>query len=242
MKKYKINPKNIIKVFRIDDEANMYIYNLNGEEVLLKLFKTTNEEILEKKRKKIEIMSENKAINDEMGNIGAAIFDGKIVGYFMPINLEYVRSINSYDGKKDKILALKKLREKVEKLNENGVFIGSFDENDILTNYDKSDILLYNLDKCKIDDIDFDINNKQLQRFYRKCSNIENIDSYALNLFTIEFLERIYPIYVFDYLISNELPKYLNTEENRKIVDSMILLSDNYQKKYLIDNIRNKKM
>lgn len=33
-------------------------------------------------------MSENKAINDEMGNIGNAIFDGKIVGYFMPIDMD----------------------------------------------------------------------------------------------------------------------------------------------------------
>ena len=107
MKNFKIEPKNILRTFRIEEESNMYIYNLNGKEVLLKLFTTDNEEKLESKRKKIEIMSENKAINDEMGNIGNAIFDGKIVGYFMPIDMEYVRPISEYDRRKDKIVVLK---------------------------------------------------------------------------------------------------------------------------------------
>ena len=232
MKNFKIEPKNILRTFRIEEESNMYIYNLNGKEVLLKLFTTDNEEKLENKRKKIEIMSENKAINDEMGNIGNAIFDGKIVGYFMPIDMEYVRTISEYDRRKDKIVALKKLREKVEKLNENGVFIGDFDKNDILIN----------LDKCKIDGMDFDKTSKNIDRFNRKCKNQENIDSYTLNLFTIELLERIYPPYVVNYLINNELPKYLDTKVNRSIVREMNSLDDSYQKRYLIDDIHAKRM
>lgn len=242
MKNFKIEPRNMLKEFRTEEDSKMFIYNLNGEEVLLKLFKTTDEKELESKRKKIEIMSENKAINDEMGNIGNAIFDGKIVGYFMPIDVEYVRPISEFDRRKDKIVVLKRLKEKVEKLNENGVFIGDFDKNDILINYSKDNILLFNLDKCKIDDMDFDKKSKNIDRFNSKCKNQENIDSYTLNLFTIELLERIYPPYVVNYLISNELPKYLDTEKNRSIVREMTSLNDSYQKRYLIDDVRTKKM
>ncbi len=242
MKNFKIEPRNMLKEFRTEEDSKMFIYNLNGEEVLLKLFKTTDEKELESKRKKIEIMSENKAINDEMGNIGNAIFDGKIVGYFMPIDVEYVRPISEFDRRKDKIVVLKRLKEKVEKLNENGVFIGDFDKNDILINYSKDNILLFNLDKCKIDDMDFDKKSKNIDRFNSKCKNQENIDSYTLNLFTIELLERIYPPYVVNYLISNELPKYLDTEKNRSIVREMTSLNDSYQKRYLIDDVRTKRM
>lgn len=242
MKNFKIEPRNMLKEFRTEEDSKIFIYNLNGEEVLLKLFKTTDEKELESKRKKIEIMSENKAINDEMGNIGNAIFDGKIVGYFMPIDVEYVRPISEFDRRKDKIVVLKRLKEKVEKLNENGVFIGDFDKNDILINYSKDNILLFNLDKCKIDDMDFDKKSKNIDRFNSKCKNQENIDSYTLNLFTIELLERIYPPYVVNYLISNELPKYLDTEKNRSIVREMTSLNDSYQKRYLIDDVRTKRM
>ena len=242
MKNFKIEPRNMLKEFRTEEDSKMFIYNLNGEEVLLKLFKTTDEKELESKRKKIEIMSENKAINDEIGNIGNAIFDGKIVGYFMPFDMEYVRPISEFDRRKDKIVVLKRLKEKVEKLNENGVFIGDFDKNDILINYSKDNILLFNLDKCKIDDMDFDKKSKNIDRFNSKCKNQENIDSYTLNLFTIELLERIYPPYVVNYLISNELPKYLDTEKNRSIVREMTSLNDSYQKRYLIDDVRTKRM
>ena len=242
MKNFKIEPRNMLKEFRTEEDSKIFIYNLNGEEVLLKLFKTTDEKELESKRKKIEIMSENKAINDEMGNIGNAIFDGKTVGYFMPIDVEYVRPISEFDRRKDKIVVLKRLKEKVEKLNENGVFIGDFDKNDILINYSKDNILLFNLDKCKIDDMDFDKKSKNIDRFNSKCKNQENIDSYTLNLFTIELLERIYPPYVVNYLISNELPKYLDTEKNRSIVREMTSLNDSYQKRYLIDDVRTKRM
>lgn len=242
MKNFKIEPRNMLREFRTEEDSKIFIYNLNGEEVLLKLFKTTDEKELESKRKKIEIMSENKAINDEMGNIGNAIFDGKIVGYFMPIDVEYVRPISEFDRRKDKIVVLKRLKEKVEKLNENGVFIGDFDKNDILINYSKDNILLFNLDKCKIDDMDFDKKSKNIDRFNSKCKNQENIDSYTLNLFTIELLERIYPPYVVNYLISNELPKYLDTEKNRSIVREMTSLNDSYQKRYLIDDVRTKRM
>ena len=242
MKNFKIEPRNMLREFRTEEDSKIFIYNLNGEEVLLKLFKTTDEKELESKRKKIEIMSENKAINDEMGNIGNAIFDGKIVGYFMPIDVEYVRPISEFDRRKDKIVVLKRLKEKVEKLNENGVFIGDFDKNDILINYSKDNILLFNLDKCKIDDMDFDKKSKNIDRFNSKCKNQENIDSYTLNLFTIELLERIYPPYVVNYLISNELPKYLDTEKNRSIVRKMTALNDSNQKRYLIDDVRTKRM
>lgn len=242
MKNFKIEPRNILETFRIEEESNTYIYNLNGKKVLLKLFTTDNEEKLESKRKKIEIMSENKAINDEMGNIGNAIFDGKIVGYFMPIDMEYVRPISEYDRRKDKIVVLKRLKEKVEKLNENGVFIGDFDKNDILINYSKDNILLFNLDKCKIDGMDFDKKSENIDRFNEKCKNQGNIDSYTLNLFTIELLERIYKPYVVNYLISNELPKYLDTKVNRSIIREMNSLNDSYQKRYLIDDIHTKRM
>ena len=116
------------------------------------------------------------------------------------------------------------------------------EENDILINYSKDNILLFNLDKCKIDDMDFDKKSKNIDRFNKKCKNQENIDSYTLNLFTIELLERIYQPYVVNYLISNELPKYLDTKVNRSIIREMNSLNDSYQKRYLIDDIHTKRM
>ena len=46
MKNFKIEPRNILETFRIEEESNTYIYNLNVKKVLLKLFTTDNEEKL----------------------------------------------------------------------------------------------------------------------------------------------------------------------------------------------------
>ena len=90
--------------------------------------------------------------------------------------------------------------------------------------------------------MDFDKKSENIDRFNEKCKNQENIDSYTLNLFTIELLERIYKPYVVNYLISNELPKYLDTKVNRSIIREMNSLNDSYQKRYLIDDIHTKRM
>ena len=72
--------------------------------------------------------------------------------------------------------------------------------------------------------------------------NEEKVDNYCFNLFTVSLMEKIYSPYVLNYLTSNPLPRYMDSKENRKIVDKLVFLDDSYQKKYIIDNLTSKRM
>ena len=69
------------------------------------------------------------------------------------------------------------------------------------------------------------------------CNKIENIDSYCFNLFTISMLTKYRNSYVLDNLSEKLLPIELNNKKNKEIIESMINLDNNYEKKYLLDNL-----
>ena len=101
---------------------------------------------------------------------------------------------------------------------------------------------MINLDNFKINDLDFDTPSTFVHYFRRNCKNEEKVDNYCFNLFTVSLMEKIYSPYVLNYLTSNPLPRYMDSKENRKIVDKLVFLDDSYQKKYIIDNLTSKRM
>ena len=201
-------------------------------------------ENLPNKEKKIKLIEEKKSLIDEVKILGPAYENEEFKGYIMireflkyldylPKNFKDIFTI-----KRKKIAYLKLIREKIEKLNDDGIFIGDFNEKNFLTDKNVSLVKLCDLDNFKIDELDFDTKHKFVQKFENSSAKADYIDSYCFNLFTISYLLKIDMPYLSDYLSNYKLPKFLDNKKNREILDSMIHLDSSYQKKYLIDNMK----
>ena len=200
-------------------------------------------ESLPNKEKKIKLLDQKKNIEDEVKILGPAYQDGKFKGYIM--NKEDLKKLDMLPEhfsdrfilRKRKIALLKLIREKIEKLNAEGIFIGDFNQNNFLTDKNVSLVKLCDLDNLKIDGLDFDTKHRFVQYYESSDANINNIDSYCFNLFTIAYLNN-YDLGYFDYRGPLKLPKELKTKENMDICESMTHLDSSYVPKYLIDNMR----
>ena len=239
MKYIEIDKSKIKKLYSDGVESNIYLYDLDGQTVLLKLLKDKSS--LKNKEKKVNIIIDSDILKDEVNILASASINGQFVGYFMPLDLEYTRTVSDFDKKRVKISALKQLRDKMERFNKNGIYIGDFNEKNILIDKENN-IKLCDLDNFKINDLDFDTPSTFVHYFRRNCKNEEKVDNYCFNLFTVSLMEKIYSPYVLNYLTSNPLPRYMDSKENRKIVDKLVFLDDSYQKKYIIDNLTSKRI
>lgn len=258
MREIKISKKNIVgyiggDLFETDafsggQESLVFLYKdpmLYKREVLLKYIRPLKQfvdsnvvislDIMENKRKKIELISNMGCFKNEIRILDACYEFGEFKGFTMEKCL-YER-INEFEPKKILIRYLKLIREKIELLNSNNVYIGDYNITNFLTNKDKSKIKMCDLDNLRIDGIDFDLKSRGVLKFREGCNNIENIDSYCFNIFTIALLNYYRNSFVLDHLDECPIPDELYNKENLDIIDSMINLDNSYKKKYLIDNI-----
>ena len=245
MNKIIYNKNNIIKEYTEGIESHIYYYNNNGNIVFFKCFKNEiqidkdetiliTDDVLENKRKKIEIIKDSSCFSDEVDILDLVYDkDGRFIGYTMKI--DSLTTAKDISKRKVKIDILKQLKDKVLKFNENNIYIGDFNHNNILICGDR--IKLCDLDNFRIGNLDFDTKSLSQNTYLKKGGKIDNIDNYCYNLFTICYLGNIFNPYVWQYIRMNGLPRILDTKENRKYIDEM-LRCKNKEKKYLIDNTR----
>ena len=227
----------LLKYFRDKEIENNIeqIYKKNHDYDFYNMLrgKTNSEEDMKKKEKKVYMIPFLKCLENEVQIYDRAYKDGIFKGYTM--EKSYYKPIDVFEKKRCKIEYLKMIKKKIEYLNSCGVFIGDFNRKNFLTNTNKNDIKLCDLDNFRIYSFDFDTKNPNMKRFEYCCKNKELIDSYCFNIFTICYLSKICSSY---FNFNNKLPYILDTKENREIYDSMNHLDNSYQKKYLIDNLR----
>ena len=266
MRKVEIDQNNIIKKYDEGIESNIYLYkdnSLYNNEVLFKKFKTKEERLkerleyykykgflyelgfnsktidmspyyLENKYRKLIIISHLKCLKNEIKLLDLAYENNSFDGYTM--KKSKFETTNCFEKKKNIIKYLKLLKDKIELLNSNGVFIGDFNEKNFLVSSDFEQLKLCDLDNFKINNIDFDTKTKYMKDFEENCDNKDYIDSYCFNVFTICILGRYSRINVEGN--HYKLPYIINTKENREILESMKNLDNTYTPKYMIDNLR----
>ena len=246
MNTIEFNKEKIIRPFDKGVESVIYYYDKDGKIVLMKKFNDEiklsdqtlkiDSDVLNNKENKIEFIESSKLFKDEVTILDKVYEEGNFKAYTM--EKSELRETDCFMKRKNKIKILKLLKEKIEKFNSEGIFIGDIQSRNILTTKDSSKIELCDLDNFRIGNFDFDTKSLFVNEFEKKCSNSELIDCYAFNLFTVCFLSKVFSPYVYSHLQDKGLPRILNTKENRDILDSMLHLDNSYQKKYLIDNIR----
>lgn len=239
MKRIELNRNNIIKKIDEGMESVIYIYKDGSNVCCIKLLKkyielpTKKIEIpegtFENKRKKIEIINDDPLFSDEVRPISLVYENGMFLGYTM--KLENYKTAEVFDSRKKKIEILRKYKEKIEKFNEHGIYIGDISENNIFVT--ENGIKLCDLDNIKIGNLDFDIKNCFQKEYLRKYEGIENIDKYTFNLFTICYLSKTVSVFVNSYLKKGKLPRPINSNRNYELIKDK-----NYTEDYFIDNLK----
>lgn len=239
MKRIELNRNNIINKIDEGMESVIYIYKDGSNICCIKLLKKyielptkkieISEETFENKRKKIEIINNDSLFSDEVRPISLVYENGMFLGYTM--ELENYKTAEVFDSRKKKIEILRKYKEKIEKFNEHGIYIGDISENNIFVT--ENGIKLCDLDNIRIGNLDFDIKNCFQKEYLRKYEGIENIDKYTFNLFTIGYLSKIVSVFVDSYLKEGKLPKPINSKRNLELIKDK-----NYTEDYFIDNLK----
>lgn len=240
-----LNKDNLRRKFADGTESSIYFYIHNNKTVFLKLFKMelkiedtstiVTKETLENKRKKLELIPTLEELKGEI-KILDLVYDNddNFIGHTMEIDsLKTARDINRTSKR---IEILKLVRDKMEIFNKNGIYISDFNQSNVLIT--DTGIKFCDLDNFKIGEFDSDLKTLFQYTYLGKCSNIENIDNYCFNFFTVAYIGRIFEPYVWYNLKHNGLPRKLDTKENRKIINELLNIDDSYEKKYLIDNMR----
>lgn len=223
-------------------EGDIYYYKRNNELVLLKVFRRdimlddevrhVSDETIENKKNKLEIISESPLFSDEV-KLYDLVYDGddNLIGYTMKIDC--LKTSNDVNFTRKRIEILKLMKEKIELFNKNNIYIGDFNQRNIIVT--KDGIKLCDLDNIKIGDYDFDMPGLFVLEYLKRFYDETKIDNYSFNLETICYLGRIYEPFLFYSLHKNGLPRVINTKRNRILIKK-ILENKNDNNEYLIDN------
>lgn len=238
MRYINIEKENIKNICNGGGESEISFYVLNGSLVFLKRFRSNDELLLNNKLNKLEFITSSGIFNNEVEILGAAIEDGKFVGYFMKYDPNYIKPINIGLDLNTKINLLRILREKIEILNSYNIFILDFNGGNFLMNNNANNIKLCDLDNFQIGNMKANLISDVAQDYLNSENNDMYVDNYCFNLYTLSLISGIIMPYIFDYIHSGKIPKCLDTKENREFIKTLRLYSNKYQKGYLIDNIK----
>lgn len=243
MNKIIFDENKILRRYSGGVESDIYYYKVNNKVVFLKLFKkeihfhkdikVMDKEILENKRKKLEIISESPLFSNEVTIYDLAYDEyDNFIGYTMKI--DSLKTAYDVDKTKKKIEILKLVRDKLEIFNKNGIYIGDFNPRNIIIS---DNIKLCDLDNFKINDLDFDILNSFQLVHSKENLDKNSIDNFSFNMQTVSYIGNIYIPYTIHYIEDKGLPRKLNTKKNKDL-SYKLLNGNNCNSEYFIDNLR----
>ena len=219
-------------------ESTTHPYEFKGQKEVIKLFKSHIN--LQNKIKKINLIKERAKDLDFL--VTADFFvenNGKIIGYGMPYikgkPIDFARGTD----KKQNIMYLKQLSEKLKKLHELNIIAADFNHNHIIQ--PDGQIKLIDHDNFKIDNLDMDSKNEFVKNYISKTDSFDKkFDDYFLNLYTISVITNINTLsllkrnsYTFD--------RWPKDNEICSIIKNTLDLDENYNEDLIVDKINDKK-
>ena len=236
----------------ISSEVYKYLDN-KGHEVVLKYFRRRikiwkngepteiefTEEMAKNKEEKLQLLDKDICMWYDP-KLFDLIYDENLglVGYTM----EYVNLPSLYDlngkFKSKKIVLLKKLKDRIEELNRNGVYVGDFMSKDNFLVDQNGEIKFLDVDNFHVHSLDFDLSNPYIDSYNDRNKKIDNVDNFCFNLFTLSFYTRVLMSNLYIYLKENGLPYRFCTEENKQLIEDM-MNKRNYEKRYILDSQKN---
>lgn len=225
------------QTFGEGNESNTYIFEIDGEKKIVKIFRKSVD--LPNKLKKINLIKERLKKCDFVVKPEAILrCNGKFIGYIMPkINGNVFDYINY--SKEECLYILKDLSTKLKRLHKLGIVAADFHRNFIVD--DNGNIKLIDCDNFAIDNLYVDSENIYLKKYNESIKYFdERFDNYLLNLFTISCLVRIFCPFLYDQYKSKPFNIYSKDEEINKIIFNTFNLHKQYNEDLIIDKIFSK--
>ncbi len=214
-------------------ESNLYEFE---KDYLIKIFKTEDSEILKQKEDKIEIL--NSLELNGIIPLEKVYIDNNFRGYLSKTEKDFhpVDSLRQKNKEKQRILLL--LRKELELLHQNNILFGDIHSENIL--YDGNTIKLCDLDNAYINNINFDALNNYISTYIHNIDTIDyRIDNYALNIFTVGYLNKISFPYIFEFILNKGRLNYsLNSIENKIIINNLVNIRKEYNDDLLINHLK----
>lgn len=218
-------------------EGQIYLYNDNGQKVAIKLFNTTNLNILENKEKKIILLNKLPLNENILKPIKTVSNNEQVIGYTQELIWPHhtFSELKILMLKKDKIDVLKQAKSLIENLHNNGIVHGDIRSLNLLSQDKK--VKICDIDNCIIDGLNFDTYGWFTNDYNKnvKCID-ERLDIFCFNLVTLALLKRIMD----DTVYAHMKDAYIFNKDIKKIYEEMLNLTENYNGEYLIDYINQK--
>ena len=220
------------------DESTIHPFMYKDKKKVFKLFKEGIN--IDNKFEKIVLL------NDRLKNIDFVVtaeciikYNGKPIGYIMPyIDGEIFDSLSF--RKKDNILILKDIAEKVKELHKLGIVCGDLIDN-IMVDSNKN-IYFIDIDNFLIDNLTINTKTILLKEYEKQIQKFDyKFDYYILNLLTLSIITKIDPNYLeLQYRINPERFNFKDEEINQ-IVRNTFNLKDVYEEELIVDKITSNK-
>ena len=219
-------------------ESTAHPFIDNGKQKLFKLFKEGID--IDNKTKKIILL------NDRLKDVDFVItaesivkYNGKVIGYIMPyINGQVFNSLSF--RKKDNILVLKDISQKLKELHKLGIVCGDILHN-ILVDSNKN-VYFIDHDNFSIDGLPIDTKNFFLQEYEKQIKTFDyKFDNYLLNILTLSIITKVQAYYINLYYNKNCENFNFRDDEINKIVRNTLNLNVPYEEDLIVDKIETKK-
>lgn len=175
--------------------------------------------------------------------IATLSYEKKFVGY-RGIWIDCPKWEDAYLFLDNKITCLKMIREKLRMFHELGIVYGDIKDDNILVD-GRGEIIFCDLDNMQVGDYSIDIMGTFAQDFVERYGVVDKkLDSYMMNLFTLDQFPHQgwwYPGVISELQLGiypMEFQKENNYLKNRKLVKEMVNVTEKYQGRYFIDQLK----
>lgn len=213
-----------IKIFRKDFGQ----WDKNADEI---------EEIRENKLQKLILLYGMKDFDNRLKPINTFSYNGRIVGY-REIFLECQTLFGTFLTTSEKKYYLKLIREKLDIFHKLGIVYGDVNGSNIFIDERNEEVVFCDIDNMKVLDCPSDMVNDLATEFL-DCYGIvdEKLDSYMMNLLTLEQFGFECDDNILGALKIKEIPKMLENDKNKRLLKEMSCVRKSYSGGYLIDNL-----
>lgn len=198
-------------------ESKLYIYGDN----LIKIF--FDDSKIENKISKLKLLSEKNT--GMIKPLDFVAYEGEIIGYTMPYLKNYYPIDPFLLNRKSKKEVLRKLKNKIDELHQEGIIYGDFNNSNLLIN-DNLDLELCDFDNVAIGGYDTDLKSSISERYIKKFGLDETYDEYMYNLYCVCLLDNIHQALVLDYIMHEIHHFKRNNKEYLELVKNYVKLQD----------------
>lgn len=202
----------------------------------------TIETIRENKFQKLMLLYQHKKKLGEIYPVATYSWHGSFVAYKMPyIDLPTYQDLCGISTS-DHYRILKSIKEKLIRWHELEIIYGDIKDDNIFIDPCTFQVDFCDLDNIQIGKCSIDLFSIYATKFVQDYGVLdEKLDSYMLNLMTIEKLEQVRGWYdeVLNWIYQNQVPCYFTLSTAGEIIKQMRKIDKHYQGKYIIDQIKN---